>query len=230
MLGHFKKLVLGLVCVGFCVNSAWAETTVGPVKRGDSLWRIAVQHRPSKHTNLYQMIAAIQKLNPSAFHGNDLLPGSMLKVPTTHDEIVAALAGAAVSSTSNASQKSAASAPAVKASAVKTESATPSAESVVKTGAKAEVHSEKKASAPVSSPVIHSAASNTPAAPVMPTNLIAPNAPSANAGATVSNAKENAEIAPVLSVSQGAPAPAQKSNSDASDNVSLWSWVWFALL
>ncbi|MBK1728250.1 FimV/HubP family polar landmark protein [Halorhodospira halophila] len=61
------------------------STAYGPVEEGDTLWRIASEHRPDDSVTVAQTMLAIQRLNPRAFAGdnvNDLLSGWWLKLPS----------------------------------------------------------------------------------------------------------------------------------------------------
>jgi len=71
------------------LNAVWAFAHVGPTKRGDTLWQIANQSRPSKQISVTAMIKAIKQLNPDAFVGgnhNILNTGITLQVPATLQE------------------------------------------------------------------------------------------------------------------------------------------------
>lgn len=71
-----------------------AMKTYGPVKRGDSLWRIAQKNRPSRAVGIQQMVLAIKKLNPSVFKGHGashLKLNTTLLLPTTVAEVNKAL-------------------------------------------------------------------------------------------------------------------------------------------
>lgn len=73
---------------------ALAMKTYGPVKRGDSLWNIAVKNRPARTVSVQEMVHAIEKLNPTAFRGRgatSLKVGATLMVPTTAEEVTKAL-------------------------------------------------------------------------------------------------------------------------------------------
>ncbi|MCG5540952.1 MULTISPECIES: FimV/HubP family polar landmark protein [unclassified Halorhodospira] len=61
------------------------STAYGPVEEGDTLWRIASEHRPDDSVTVAQTMLAIQRLNPRAFSDdnvNDLLSGWWLKLPS----------------------------------------------------------------------------------------------------------------------------------------------------
>lgn len=87
---YFGRVVVGVVASVLIAGCAFSYANYGPVKRGDNLWRIAMKHRPSKRTNVFEMIQAIRHLNPTAFRGakGDILKtGVDLKIPVTVDEI-----------------------------------------------------------------------------------------------------------------------------------------------
>ncbi len=60
------------------------RTAYGPVEEGDTLWRIAAEHRPDDSVTIAQTMLAIKELNPHAFaddNVNDLLSGWWLRLP-----------------------------------------------------------------------------------------------------------------------------------------------------
>jgi pilus assembly protein FimV len=63
-------------------------STYGPVRRNDTLWRIANQVRPDRSVSVNQTMVALFEANPDAFEGNInvLRAGASLRVPT-RDEI-----------------------------------------------------------------------------------------------------------------------------------------------
>ncbi len=57
----------------------------GPITKVDTLWKIAVSHRPDNSVTNYQVMMAIFKHNPNAFLNNDvnnLVAGHFLRIPT----------------------------------------------------------------------------------------------------------------------------------------------------
>lgn len=76
----FITIVLLLLPSFVCAQMAY-----GPTKINDHLWQIAKQNRPSNAVSIKQTVAAIFKLNPSAFidgNMNHLKKGVMLSLPT----------------------------------------------------------------------------------------------------------------------------------------------------
>ena len=65
-----------------------APSTFGPVRRNDTLWRIASQVRPDRSVSVNQTMLALFEANPDAFEGNInvLREGATLTVPS-RDEI-----------------------------------------------------------------------------------------------------------------------------------------------
>jgi len=63
-----------------------AQTTYGPIQRGELLWHIAEKVKPAAHLNRYQVMIALLKANPHAFRVtcniNSLKVGAILNVPT----------------------------------------------------------------------------------------------------------------------------------------------------
>lgn len=58
------------------------------VKANDTMWRIAVNHRPSTNVSVQQMLVAIQRLNPDAFidgNVNLVREGTVLRIPTREE-------------------------------------------------------------------------------------------------------------------------------------------------
>lgn len=65
-----------------------APSTYGPVKRNDTLWKIASQVRPGSDISMEQMMLALQRANPDAFAGNNinnLQRGAVLQVPSREE-------------------------------------------------------------------------------------------------------------------------------------------------
>lgn len=81
-----KNLVLGILLCGFIGQGAVAiaaESSYGPVQADESLFRIALKHRP-KSITASQMMISIFEANPEAFEKgniNRLKAGSVLKIP-----------------------------------------------------------------------------------------------------------------------------------------------------
>ena len=90
-----RVIVIGLaVLLSSGLNAAWAFAHFGPTKRGDTLWQIAQQSRPSKQISVTDMIKAIKQLNPDAFVGgnhNILKTGVVLQVPASLQEFNAVM-------------------------------------------------------------------------------------------------------------------------------------------
>ena len=88
-------VVVGLaVLLSVSVNLASAFAQFGPTQRGDTLWHIAEQSRPSKQISVAGMIKAIKQLNPTAFVGGDhniLKTGVVLRIPATRQEFNAVM-------------------------------------------------------------------------------------------------------------------------------------------
>jgi hypothetical protein len=102
-----------------CVSlSSWSLAYVdyGPIKPGDSLWKIASSHH-IPHVSTQKMVHAIEALNPSM---KKLKVGATLKVPSTLEEVKSALG---VVTPSPAAEKSVVASPA--ATVLTTEVATP---------------------------------------------------------------------------------------------------------
>lgn len=58
------------------------------VRANDTMWRIAVNHRPSTNVSVQQMLVAIQRLNPEAFidgNVNLVREGTVLRIPTREE-------------------------------------------------------------------------------------------------------------------------------------------------
>ncbi|MFP4147461.1 MAG: FimV family protein, partial [Halorhodospira sp.] len=61
------------------------DTAYGPVEPGDTLWRIAAEHRPDGSVTVAQTMLAILRLNPQAFASdnvNELLADAELELPS----------------------------------------------------------------------------------------------------------------------------------------------------
>ncbi|MEW6996709.1 FimV/HubP family polar landmark protein [Colwelliaceae bacterium BS250] len=61
------------------------KDSYGPIVKTDTLWTIAVGHRPDTSVSNYQVMMALFKLNPNAFLRNDintLVAGQYLRIPT----------------------------------------------------------------------------------------------------------------------------------------------------
>lgn len=86
-----KALVIGALMLSVSL-SALATTTYGPIKRGDTLWRIAVKERPSRSVSVHDMLLAIQKMNATTLNGtSNLSVGDTLTIPSTVAEVKTAL-------------------------------------------------------------------------------------------------------------------------------------------
>ncbi len=60
------------------------QASYGPIVKADTLWKIAVAHRPDNSVSNYQVMMALFKLNPNAFLRNDintLAAGQYLRIP-----------------------------------------------------------------------------------------------------------------------------------------------------
>jgi FimV-like protein len=82
-------LLFVLISIIFVQNNLWAQATnntYGPIKSGDVLWKIAGKVRPDKSLSHYQVMLALLKANPQAFHTscnlNTLKVGQMLQIPS----------------------------------------------------------------------------------------------------------------------------------------------------
>lgn len=91
-----KRWVACLALASLCYLPISAMATVNyTVKRGDTLWSIAAQHRV-KHASVHQMIVAIQALNgPLMQNSTRINLGHSLILPSTLDEVRNALHPAA---------------------------------------------------------------------------------------------------------------------------------------
>ena len=84
-----------------------APSTYGPVKRNDTLWKIASQVRPGSDISMEQMMLALQRANPDAFAGNNinnLQRGAVLQVPS-REEILTQSAAEARAETRRQNQR-----------------------------------------------------------------------------------------------------------------------------
>lgn len=62
-----------------------SNKTYGPITKTDTLWQIAVAHRPDTSVSNYQVMMAIFESNPNAFLRNDvntMIEGQFLRIPT----------------------------------------------------------------------------------------------------------------------------------------------------
>ncbi|EKE01791.1 MAG: hypothetical protein ACD_21C00052G0009 [uncultured bacterium] len=84
-----RKIFIGIIC-SLCITvSAFAAPAYGPTTANDTLWRIAIQLRPSSEVSVQQVMLAILGHNMSAFYCNNvnaLEPGKKIKLPSV-DEI-----------------------------------------------------------------------------------------------------------------------------------------------
>lgn len=84
------KGLLALLIAGF-VLSCFAGVPAGyygPISRHDTLWRVAVQVRPSRHVSVQQTMLALVKKNPWVFKSgniNGLRAGYLIQVPTLQE-------------------------------------------------------------------------------------------------------------------------------------------------
>ena len=63
----------------------YSGTVYGPIDSNDTLWRIANRYRQNQNLSVYQVMVAIQELNPDAFENgnlNLLVNGAMLRLPS----------------------------------------------------------------------------------------------------------------------------------------------------
>ncbi|QBY05294.1 hypothetical protein E2K93_13315 [Thalassotalea sp. HSM 43] len=61
------------------------KTVYGPILKTDTLWKIAVEHRPDTSVSNYQVMMALFKNNPNAFLRDDIntmVAGQFLRIPT----------------------------------------------------------------------------------------------------------------------------------------------------
>ncbi|WP_068545656.1 FimV/HubP family polar landmark protein [Thalassotalea crassostreae] len=61
------------------------KKTYGPIQSSDTLWKIAVAHRPDTSVSNYQVMMALFKTNPNAFLRDDIntmVEGQYLRIPT----------------------------------------------------------------------------------------------------------------------------------------------------
>lgn len=64
------------------------KASYGPILNSDTLWKIAVAHRPNTTVSNYQVMMALFNTNPNAFLRNDintLVEGQFLRVPTLEE-------------------------------------------------------------------------------------------------------------------------------------------------
>ncbi|CAM3860699.1 FimV/HubP family polar landmark protein [Rheinheimera salexigens] len=64
------------------------QTTIGPLRANDTLWRVAERLKPSANVSLYQVMYALYQKNPDAFLDNNLnhlKPNAILNVPTLRE-------------------------------------------------------------------------------------------------------------------------------------------------
>jgi hypothetical protein len=84
--GRINREIVFLSCVSLS-SLCFSYVDYGPIKSGDSLWKIAASH-PVSHVSTQKMVHAIQALNPST---KKLKVGATLKIPSTLDEVKSAL-------------------------------------------------------------------------------------------------------------------------------------------
>jgi FimV-like protein len=80
------RILLLIICILIQLNSYAEEATYGPTKSGEAVWHIAKKiSPPSASVSIYQVILALQKLNPNAFklscNINSLKVGVKLLLP-----------------------------------------------------------------------------------------------------------------------------------------------------
>lgn len=80
------RILLQIICILISLNSYAEEATYGPTKTGEAVWHIAKKiSPPSASVSIYQVILALQKLNPNAFklacNINSLKAGVSLQLP-----------------------------------------------------------------------------------------------------------------------------------------------------
>jgi len=196
-----KAGIFILIASVFLSPLAFSYTMYGPVKRGDSLWRIALEHRSSRHESVQKIIQAIKALNPSAFVGEDsqmLRVGSMLKIPSSPQEVREALQE---DQNSQAPEKSVAPAvvsPVSSANQPKVSSALPESKNV--------------------SPSTLNEVSISPAASAASSGNSLPNPSTLAVSSNTSAPLVSTDKTAVMS-----PAP-------ASSGFSPWAWIWFFIL
>lgn len=95
-----KFLQIGMCAVlSVAMSLAFATKTYGPIKKGDSLWRIAVKNRPARTVSVHDMVLAIQKMNATALNGtSNLSVGDTLTIPATVAEVRTAITNAQTTS------------------------------------------------------------------------------------------------------------------------------------
>ena len=67
------------------VTPSIAPTKYGPIRSAETLWSIASKLRPNNNVSVYQTLAAIYKLNPTAFRQGDInkiIESSVINVPS----------------------------------------------------------------------------------------------------------------------------------------------------
>lgn len=80
-----RKLMIAFFGLVLCVGLAHAAETYGPITRDDNLWNIATEVRPDSSVSVYQVMLALQRVNPDAFANNNvnnLRLGVELRVPS----------------------------------------------------------------------------------------------------------------------------------------------------
>ena len=90
LLSNVRPFSLAIICLSILFASsavlAKSELTYGPIQRGQSLWEIAKETRPSDDISVEQLVYALYALNPDAFNSgnmNLLKSGTYIKIPDT---------------------------------------------------------------------------------------------------------------------------------------------------
>lgn len=94
LLSNVRPFSLAINCLSILFASlvlstavfAKSELTYGPIQRGQSLWEIAKETRPSDDISVEQLVYALYALNPDAFNSgnmNLLKSGTYIKIPDT---------------------------------------------------------------------------------------------------------------------------------------------------